>query len=112
MLNLADIKSVKLATKPIRVEAWGGDVLIQKLSVTKRDELAKHFGSDDPEKMKEAAKRTIIAGVIEESGQPIFSNEHMEMLGDQDGEAIQKLFGDILEFNGMTKKSSAELEKP
>lgn len=111
MLKLSDIQGAKLETKSVKVEAWGGDVLIQKLSVTKRDDLQQYFGSEDKARMKEAALRTIIAGVAEESGSAMFSEEHMEMLGDQDGEAIQKLFGDILDFNGMSKKSSDEPEK-
>ena len=105
MLTLTDIKNQKLETKIIEVEQWGGQLTIKKLSVADRDELAKLYDTDSTEAQQNAALQTIIKGVVNEDGAPMFSaEEHSDLLASQDGEIITNIYKDILDFNGFINK--------
>jgi len=111
MLSLAAIQGAKLETKVVKVAAWDGEVTIQKLSVTQRDELAGFFTSEDLEIRKEGPARTIIAAVTD-GDKPIFNESHLALLNEQDGVAMTELFEEIMDFNKMRKKDEPELVKP
>lgn len=101
MLTIEDIKGIKPQFKAVKVEAWGGEVNIRKLNVRQRDELAEYFGSDDPEHMKKAAIYTVIEGVADPDGKRMFEKSDYDLLIEQDAQAIQFIFEEILKFNGM-----------
>lgn len=108
MLNLETILAVSPQTKKVTVDAWGGDVLIRKLSVAQRDELSQYFGSEDKEDIQKACIYTITEGTVNEDGTPLFDREeHFDFLLTQDAQSLESLFGDILSYNGMAADSDA-----
>jgi len=110
MLTLTDIKSQKLKTTEVDVEQWGGSLLVKKLSVAERDELAEYYS--DQSTAQNAALQTIVRAVVNEDGSRMFSDDDLNLLASQDAEAITALYTGILEFNGIVKKEGADAVKP
>lgn len=111
MLTLTDIKSQKLKTTEVPIEQWGGSLLIKKMSVAERDELAVYYTNQESG-AQNATLQTIIRSAVNEDGTLMFDESHLEFLSNQDAEAITTLYTAILEFNGIIKKTGEDAVKP
>lgn len=110
MLTLTDIKNQKLETKKIDVEQWGGQLLIKKLSVADRDALAEIY--DDEDLSKDAVLQTIIKSVVNEDDSLMFTDEHIDLLKQKDGEAIAHIYNEVVEYSGIAGGDDSDAVKP
>ena len=131
-LDRADIEA--LAADTIRrckevgpVPAWGDHVYIRRLSGDERDawdlwQINQVYDEDDEKagKGKEGRLRIetrgiraflVCRGVCDERGERLFADDEMRLVGSFDGEAVDYLYDQIREYNGLSTESQEELEK-
>lgn len=104
-----------LPTRTVQVEQWGGEVLIRTLNGVEREELEKRiqrFRSSSSVTAKSAVRAVaVVMAAVDEDGNALFSDSDTEALAKKSGAALDLLFDEILDLNGMTKRAAEELEK-
>lgn len=100
----------KPVVKRIEVPEWDDFVFIKKMSAGERVQLmknttkidGKNVGLDESNFM-DSIVRTVQMVLCDEAGVRIFDNSEadFEMLNDRDGQVLEKLFYEIMSFNGM-----------
>lgn len=95
----------------VDVPEWGGKVYVRRLSADDRDALA--AASKAHEQTGQPLRGWVAALCLsDDKGTPMFyAPQHSEELGAMDGAAIERIVNAAFEFNGLTEKAIADLEK-
>lgn len=106
------IKKTGAAPEKIHVEEWGGEILVDKMSVL---DLIEVWGKVDKEDLgakehMELMLEVVSRCVVDEKGTRIFEDGD-DTLSKTDSGVIKKLFGICAEKMSMTKDSNAALKK-
>jgi hypothetical protein len=115
-LSKADILGASdLPTASVNVPQWGGDVQIRTLNGVEREELEKRiqrFKQTSGVSAKSAVRAVaVVMSAVDDNGQPLFSDVDTEALALKSGAALDLIFDEILEHNGMTKRAAEDLAK-
>lgn len=96
------LKSKDWDTKDIQVDGWG-TVGIRSLSAKERLGLATEFSGDKltNEKATEFYVRLVHMAVIDDNGDPVFSNGDAALLAERNWNRLETVANEIMSFNGM-----------
>lgn len=100
-----------LEVMEVSIPEWGKDavVLIRRLSADEVIKFVADKGKD--EVRKDAAIKLLILSVVDESGQRIFDESHIEGLKKKSMKAILRIQEAALEHNGMNDAKKVEQVK-
>lgn len=110
-MNRKDILNAKPKVKSI--EAFGGTVYIKRLSAGQR-EAWEQFGlklAEDKTGNKQIRQRFLIETVCDENGVLQFTEDDLDAISSLDGEEVDNVFSESLEWSGMKTKSVDDIEK-
>lgn len=97
------------------VPEWGGTIFLKALSISRAMALrSKYMGLDGvpkPETGLSFVLDSIAACIVDESGQPLFSSDELEILGEKNPNVVNKVFQKIEEINGGGENSVEQAEK-
>lgn len=99
------IKDIK--TKEIYVPGWKTKILLQTMDGYGRDEYLKSLATNDGT----ANERLVIASVVDESGNRIFNESHIEELKKKSGWSVLFIVDHITKMNALLAGSVEEAEK-
>ena len=113
ILTAAQILSAKRRqTKLVPCPEWGGDVLIQKVSLKVRDEISDAITSHKGKGLLHFATNKMIAAcVVNAQGEPAFTAEQIAELADVDAAVIDRVYRECWEFNGFDRNRVGDAEK-
>ncbi len=99
-MNLRDaiLKKDDLKTETVTVEEWGVDVTVKELSLRTRTRVMDMHGTGAAD---EAIVETVIAGALDEEGNPLFTRDDAEALAEKSEAAMIKLYKAILKLSGV-----------
>ena len=109
------LEAQDLPTVSVPVPQWGGDVLLRTLTGAEREELEKRIerfkrgsGVSGKDSVRAVA---IVMCAVDDNGQPLFEEKDAEALAKKSGAALDRLFDEILDLNGMSKRAADDLAK-
>jgi len=102
ILNKDDLK-----TEVVPVEEWGVDVPVKELSLRTRTRVMDMHGTGAAD---EAIVETVIAGALDEEGNPLFTRDDAEALAEKSEAAMIKLYKAILKLSGVDIDGKSEGE--
>ena len=109
MLSKEDILSAKdLKTKDVEVPEWGGAVRVRTMTGADRMKF-QHLVSAKGKKESGVIEALLIAAVVDDNGEPLFSADDLAALQSKSTKAIQRVFEAAAELNGLTDKSIDDL---
>lgn len=96
-----------IKTKVVEVPEWGGSVIIKTMTGTERDkfeaESVKTKGGKQEQNFDNFRARLVAAATVDENGVLLFQNRHqIALLGKKSVAALQRLFNEIQELNGIS----------
>lgn len=110
ILAIDDLERVKL-----HIPEWKRDVWIRTMTADERDqfenERAKARGPNEESNVAGFRASLAALTVCDESGNRIFSSEHVARLGAKSGRALGRIFNVAAKINGMLKEDIEELTK-
>lgn len=107
-LRDAILKKDDLKTETVTVEQWGVDVPVKELSLRTRTRVMDMHGTGAAD---EAIVETVIAGALDEDGEPLFTRDDAEALAEKSEAAMIKLYKAILKLSGVNIDGTAEGEQ-
>lgn len=106
-LRDAILKKDDLKTETVTVEQWGVDVPVKELSLRTRTRVMDMHGTGAAD---EAIVETVIAGALDEDGNPLFTRDDAEALAEKSEAAMIKLYKAILKLSGVDIDGKGEGE--
>ena len=106
-LRDAILKKDDLKTETVTVEQWGVDVPVKELSLRTRTRVMDMHGTGAAD---EAIVETVIAGALDEDGEPLFTRDDAEALAEKSEAAMIKLYKAILKLSGVDIDGKGEGE--
>lgn len=106
-----------LPTEEVRVEEWGGSVLIKSMTGKERDDFEatiqkKSKGKGDDIDIRGLKVLLLSYAIVDEEGKTIFNDkEGREILNSKSAKAINTVFERVQEMNGLTNEQTEELAK-
>lgn len=100
-------KDVKLSD-PIPVPEWGGEVYVKTLSGTERDAFEESYTE---QKMKAFRVRFLILTLADDSGERLFADGDIDLLGCKSSIVINRLFEKAWAHNAFTSEAVEALGK-
>lgn len=111
---LQDAKSIlsiaDRPTKTIKVKEWNCEVIIRVLPASfrdKQDEIAAGGGST----FKDWRSRMVAASIVNEKGEAVFNERHVNQLAEKSGKALDSIVEEIIDFNAMGDEHVEEMAK-
>lgn len=80
----------------VTVPEWGGDVCIKTLTGTERDIFEDSYAD---QKMKQFRCRFLVLTLCDESGNRLFTNDEIDVIGSKNSTVIATLFDKAWAFN-------------
>lgn len=100
-----------LPTLTVAVPEWGGDVIIRTLSGAERDAFEASMVAAGERRLVNIRARLVAACLVDDAGQPLFSERDVESLGRKSGAALDRLFDECKAHNRMLGDSVRHAEK-
>ena len=88
------------------VKVWGGIVRVGSLTAGELLEFVE--ANAQPDSRKTSGLRLIIKSIVDENGNRLGKEEHLEGLKSRNSQQIEKLTHEILNLNGLGKKAEGE----
>lgn len=103
-----------IITENVKVEEWGGSVVIKSLTGAQRDafETTIYIGKGDDREINTQMLRAKLAAVSivdSETHERLFSETEITLLGQKSARALQRVFNAAQRINGMTAEDVEEL---
>jgi hypothetical protein len=96
-------------TRRVDCPEWGGSVLIQRVSLKVRDEIADAISRQKTGSVLMLATRKLVqACVVDEQGQPAFTAAQIEELAEVDAAVIDRVYKACWDFNGLGRDKVAD----
>lgn len=119
ILTRAKLDELKLRTKVVRVESWGGEVMIRELTGTDRDKYeAGIFGNTIPKKgqakelnLQNARAKLVALCLIDENGQLLYKENEVYLLGRLNAVGLDFVYDECRKLSGITDEDDKELEQ-
>ena len=90
------------STALVEVPEWDVTVEVRSISVNKRREILNAGGGDTTD----VSLRMLVTAVFDpESGEPAFTVDDLEMLGEQDAALIDRLLAEVMGVSGATREA-------
>ena len=110
ILTANDLKS-----EDIEVPEWGGAVRVRSFTGRERDafeaSMVRGDGKDRKVDLTNMRARLVGLTVIDETGQRLFTDEEVDLLGAKSGAALDRVFAVAQKLNGLSGADVEELTK-
>lgn len=100
------LEASDLKTEIVAVPEWGGDVIVSGMSGATRDAWEQSLvitnGKKTGVNMENMRARLVVATVVDESGNRLFSEQDIKQLGAKSGAALERVCKVAQRLNGLT----------
>ena len=104
-----------LQTEDVEVPEWGGAVRVRSFTGRERDafeaSMVRGDGKDRKVDLTNMRARLVGLTVIDETGQRIFTDDEVDLLGAKSGAALDRVFAVAQKLNGLSGADVDELSK-
>jgi len=104
-----------LQTEDVEVPEWGGAVRVRSFTGRERDafesSMVRGDGRDHKVDLTNMRTRLVGLTVIDETGQRLFTDEEVDLLGAKSGAALDRVFAVAQKLNGLSGADVEELSK-
>ena len=104
-----------LKTEDVDVPEWGGTVRVRAFSGRERDafeaSLVRGDGKDRKVDLTNMRARLVALTVVDESGQKVFTQDDVDLLGAKSDAALDRVFSVAQKLNGLSGADVEELTK-
>ena len=104
-----------LQTEDVEVPEWGGAVRVRSFTGRERDafeaSMVRGEGRDRKVDLTTMRARLVGLTVIDETGQRLFTDEEVDLLGAKSGAALDRVFAVAQKLNGLSGTDVEELAK-
>ena len=104
-----------LKNEDVDVPEWGGTVRVRAFSGRERDafeaSLVRGDGKDRKVDLTNMRARLVALTVVDESGQKVFTQDDVDLLGAKSGSALDRVFSVAQKLNGLSGADVEELTK-
>ena len=104
-----------LQTEDVEVPEWGGTVRVRSFTGRERDafeaSMVRGEGRDRKVDLTNMRARLVGLTVIDETGQRLFTDEEVDLLGAKSGAALDRVFAIAQKLNGLSGADVEELSK-
>ena len=104
-----------LQTEDVEVPEWGGTVRVRSFTGRERDafeaSMVRGEGRDRKVDLTNMRARLVGLTVIDETGQRLFTDEEVDLLGAKSGAALDRVFAVAQKLNGLSGSDVEELTK-
>ena len=104
-----------LKTEDVDVPEWGGTVRVCAFSGRERDafeaSLVRGDGKDRKVDLTNMRARLVALTVVDDSGQKVFTQDDVDLLGAKSGAALDRVFSVAQKLNGLSGADVEELTK-
>ena len=104
-----------LQTEDVEVPEWGGAVRVRSFTGRERDafeaSMVRGEGRDRKVDLTNMRARLVGLTVIDETGQRLFTDEEVDLLGAKSGAALDRVFAIAQKLNGLSGADVEELSK-
>lgn len=109
------LKIDDLPTEEVYVKEWGGAVLVRSLTGAERDqfesESVERKGKSYEANMKNLRARLVALTVVNEAGERVFSDKHIDALGQKNAAALDTIFVSARRLSGFSTEDVEDLVK-
>ena len=111
----AILAAADLKTEDVDVPEWGGSVRVRSFTGRERDDfeasMVRGDGKDRKVDLTNMRARLVGLTVIDETGQRLFSDDEIDLLGAKAGAALDRVFAVAQKLNGLSSDDVEELTK-
>ena len=104
-----------LKSEDVEVPEWGGAVRVRSFTGRERDafeaSMVRGEGRDRKVDLTNMRARLVGLTVIDETGQRLFTDEEVDLLGAKSGAALDRVFAIAQKLNGLSGSDVEELSK-
>ena len=104
-----------LQTEDVEVPEWGGAVRVRSFTGRERDafeaSMVRGDGRDRKVDLTNMRARLVGLTVIDETGQRLFTDDEVDLLGAKSGAALDRVFAVAQKLNGLSGADEEELSK-
>ena len=104
-----------LQTEDVEVPEWGGAVRVRSFTGRERDafeaSMVRGDGKDRKVDLTNMRARLVGLTVIDETGQRLFTDEEVDLLGAKSGAALDRVFAIAQKLNGLSGADVEEFSK-
>ena len=104
-----------LQTEDVEVPEWGGAIRVRSFTGRERDafeaSMVRGDGKDRKVDLTNMRARLVGLTVIDETGQRIFTDDEVDLLGAKSGAALDRVFAVAQKLNGLSGADVDELSK-
>jgi hypothetical protein len=108
------LESADLRTEIVSVPEWGGDVIVSGMTGAARDaweqSLLLKTGNSTSVNMENMRARLVVATVVDESGNRIFTAADIAALGAKSGAALDRVCKVAQRLNGLTDQELEDIK--
>lgn len=105
------LKADDLPKETVSVPEWGGEVIVQAMSGTVRDEYEDTVYTGDERDLDNIRAKLCVFSIVDEEGERVFSVLDIEKLSEKNGAALDRVFDVACKLSGIGKQEVAELKK-
>ena len=99
------------STKEIKVPEWGDSVLLRVMSGTERESFEREWQSTEDKLLPQYKLKMLRRCLCDDKGQPLFSDDELEGLGNKSALVIERLFRECMRLNGFESTAVEEAAK-
>ena len=111
----AILAATDLKSEDVEVPEWGGAVRVRSFTGRERDafeaSMVRGEGRDRKVDLTNMRARLVGLTVIDETGQRLFTDEEVDLLGAKSGAALDRVFAIAQKLNGLSGSDVEELSK-
>ena len=111
----AILTAIDLQTEDVEVPEWGGAVRVRSFTGRERDafeaSMVRGEGRDRKVDLTNMRARLVGLTVIDETGQRLFTDDEVDLLGAKSGAALDRVFAVAQKLNGLSGADVDELSK-
>lgn len=112
MLSKTDILDCKdIETEVVKVPEWGGEVLVQGISLTEKDAYRKSLTIDGEIELDGATARLCTMCMVDEDGKRLFEEIDIAALSTKSAAAIERIFQVAQRLSGMDQEEIKDAVK-
>ncbi len=112
MLSRDDIlNSDDRPKETVSVPEWGGDVTIQAMTGTERDEFERSIYHDGIKDFDNIRAKLCVMSIVDDEGKKVFSLSDIKSLGEKNCKALDRIFGVAKRLSGIGSQEILALKK-
>lgn len=111
------LKADRKKSIDVPVKEWGGDVRLQEMAASDRDQWENESyvlnaeGTAAKFNPKHARARLVVRCLVDENGKRMFSDDEVAAIGSLSASSVQRLFNAARKLNAISTEDIKELEK-